>query len=504
MDEALTSKYVVLLLLIVVASFALNAINNDFPLHYHIDEKIKFHNIVKGDSNYKHPLFMLQASRFLNLFLKRSDPLEIAVLARTVSAVFGALITLFTFLFSKMLVGPRRALLVGCAVAVLPILVVHAHYVKEDIILCSFLMSSLFFFFRFSLNRSTSDAVFLGISTGLAYSSKYVGILLLPVFLLAPLVCAFPQKRAFYKKLMLAAGASTIIFLMVNFPIILNFLSFYKGVSFEAGHAIRGHHIVISPLEHYFSFHLLNSLAPGITWCLLAPALVYIVYLLARWRSSKWEEKCLLLFALFFYLVIEISPMKPFPDFMRYAIPIAPVMCYFAFQGVSLLGKAAVSLNSISISAIIFALLSTYPAYQTLNYVYYMNRDTRAELDKWLANKRETAITENYTTDPVDVTYLASLQKKGVSRGTKYLVASSFAYDRYLYGGELKGQRDNIYHRNRFYKKLLRYSSREFRPTYRSYAFSNPTINVIEIRTLLENDVFEGEEINLFFQDKVE
>jgi hypothetical protein len=67
-------------------------------------------------------------------------------------------------------------------------------------------------------------------------------------------------------------------------------------------------------------------------------------------------------------------------------------------------------------------------------------------------------------------------------RGIAFLVASSFQYERFLYGGTLANQDPGIYRLSCAYQKLFNYPYVEFTPAYRSFAFSNPTIRVIDIR----------------------
>ena len=39
-------------------------------------------------------------------------------------------------------------------------------------------------------------------------------------------------------------------------------------------------------------------------------------------KILKWEEKTWLIFMIIFYLAVEITPMKSFPGYMRYVIPV--------------------------------------------------------------------------------------------------------------------------------------------------------------------------------------
>ena len=63
----------------------------------------------------------------------------------------------------------------------------------------------------------------------------------------------------------------------------------------------------------------------------------------------------------------------------------------------------------------------------------------------------------------------------------KYLVTSSFLYERYEYGAKLSSQNPRVYARNNIYKELFLYQYIEIKPAYKSFAFSNPTMRIIDI-----------------------
>jgi hypothetical protein len=63
----------------------------------------------------------------------------------------------------------------------------------------------------------------------------------------------------------------------------------------------------------------------------------------------------------------------------------------------------------------------------------------------------------------------------------KYLVASSFLYERYEYGAQLSDQKQKVYRRHNAYKELFLHPYIEIKPVYKSFAFSNPTIRIIDI-----------------------
>jgi hypothetical protein len=64
----------------------------------------------------------------------------------------------------------------------------------------------------------------------------------------------------------------------------------------------------------------------------------------------------------------------------------------------------------------------------------------------------------------------------------KYLVASSFSYDRYFRGVQMAGQRPEIQKHYLKYKELFSsYEYTEIQPKYKTYLYSNPVIRIVHL-----------------------
>jgi 4-amino-4-deoxy-L-arabinose transferase-like glycosyltransferase len=283
-----------LLVTILAGTLLLNLANNDFPLHYHADEPKKVGLILDGRETFTHPLLLLQVTRLANMVAHRTDPQEIVVLGRGVSAVFGALIVLAVYIMAHALVGPTGSLIIAVGVALTPLVAVHAHYLKEDIYVTPACIAALWFLNRLISRRDWLSTCGLGLLTGLAISAKYIGVLLLIIYLAAPMICHLEDFAGYYRRLILALGPAVLIFLLVNYPLIYDFDGFRRGLAYEVTHVRTGHDLRIKPLPHFFSFHLLNSVIPGITWMLAVPAFVFMGQVLVWWRQTSWHNRLLL------------------------------------------------------------------------------------------------------------------------------------------------------------------------------------------------------------------
>ena len=92
---------------------------------------------------------------------------------------------------------------------------------------------------------------------------------------------------------------------------------------------------------------------------------------------------------------------------------------------------------------------------------------------------------QNYSLSPTYVNSLSELTFKQLrAQNVSWLIVSSFNYDRFLFGLTLKGQDKSTYKRGRFYRILFnkcRYQ--RVIPTYHSFAFSNPEIRLVNIKS---------------------
>jgi len=476
---------IIILMIIIIISLRLNLYNNDFPFNYHADEPKKIEFIKNYSQDFSHPILMLQVVRILNLFFRFSENQDIVILGRITTACFGTLIVLLSYLISRGLMDKNYSLIIALAAATSPILVIHSHYLKEDIIFTCFSLMSILFLINFISHLTKPFTVLLGLSTGLALSSQYKGVLLVPVYLAVPLIISLKKDSliTFYKKILISLIISLLTFLIINYPILFDPSVFKEGVAYEGGHVLKGHYgLKIFPLPHLFSFHLLNSVIPGMTLLLTLFALYYMVYSLIKWKKTIWQEKILLFYVLLFYFSVELPPLKPFPDFMRYVIPIIPVLLYFAYGGVKLIGLYLKSMKAGFLVVLLLAATLFIPLYESIQLVYHLNKDTRALAEKWINKTSQKAKYEKYASTQHDVISLTDLNiREEQNNNVTYLVASSFMYDRFVFGGKLENQDKEVYERQKKYEMLFSYPFIEIRPAYKTFAFSNPTIRIIDI-----------------------
>lgn len=485
----LKTHYWVLWAILTLSCF-LNFYNLDFPGQFHGDEPKKVGFILDGNQDFRHPVLMLQTARVLNSVFGFENSERLFLLCRSVSAFFGVLIVWFTYLLAREILDTKYVLFAAFAVSVSPIMVVHAHYFKEDMIFTAFSLLSLICVIKFLKKPTVGANILWGLATGLAFSAQYKAVLLGALYLLIPFFWPKVDKRWFFKSIGIAFWGAFVVFVVVNFPIFLHPEKFFEGVNHEAGHLIRGHRLKIHAIPHGFSFHLLHSIVPGISLGLTLLALGGLAHTAWKWRETSGAEKLFFLYVTIFYFANEIIPLKPFPDFMRYMIPVVPLLVIFSCRAIpyieSWLQAAFRMRTTRRLSLPLMTLFILWPLYDSIVLDYHLTRDTRFKSQEWVESSGEKVLYGRYTNTfklNGDFRTILDVDIAGAKKsGVEFLLVSSFVYDRYLKGGKLQGQNQRVYELYEKYNRLFSQPYMEIKPEHKSFAFSNPVIRIVDIR----------------------
>jgi hypothetical protein len=483
-----------ILAVICIFSLALYTINNDFPLYFHADELKKLDFVLQGTQDFKHPILLLQLARIANLFFNEVDQNNLIIICRMVSAAGAVCITIAGFLISRQLFSRKFSWLSTVLIAISPTIVVHAHYFKEDMVFTAAAMFALFFYIQYLQHRSRKYFVGLCLATGCALAAQYKAVLLVPLLLIYPMLDNRIDRRVIYTRLLLGIAVALVFALLVNFPAVLNPEQLLWGISKETDHLSYGHTLRVYPLPHYFSFHLYNSLLPGLTAPVLILALLGFVTSVARWRHISTAYRVLIIYVLIYYFAHELTPMKPAPGFVRYMIPISPVLIIFCVTALSWLSgfiSRLIPLSTAHIATLtLLVIIVAVPLYKSIRLVTNFNHnDTRVEAFRWLSERKEDGevyfgkqtLIPNKVSGRIYALGESELQDLR-SAGFRYVVASSFGYDVYYRGATLEGQIPKVYRAKDRIDEIFRtYPYHEIQPHYTSFAYSNPVVRIIDI-----------------------
>ena len=475
------------LAILLLASLFLYLHNNDFPLGYHPDEVKKVAFIQSGSQDFYHPILLLQSVRSLNAFLHFNDPQQIAEVGRLVSALAGVAITATSFFIAKRLMPPAWALLAATMTASCPLIAIHAHYLKEDLLFTSFALLSLLQLLRTLDTPKFSQFSLLGLLCGLSAATKYVGILLLLLSIIATFILPKELRRKAIFGSILSVIIAAATFIAINYPLLFDPNLFANGVGYELNHAIKGHDylapIPITPFDFWFGFHFLYSIIPGIGYAAAIMGAFYTLSVFIAWNRSSNDEKIIALYIIIFYFIPELSPLKPFPDFMRYMIPAAPPLILFSCQACRSLFNNKKIVPALILTSFFIA-LACYHAWYTISLVNGISSDTRDLSTVWMQEHQGEFLAERYTGKEQSDrkrTLADTDLERAREQGIKYLILSSFISDRFNFAKKLPHHAPAIDNILNDYNNLLSFPHLVITPNSPSYAFINPTITIIDI-----------------------
>lgn len=477
------------LLLVLFLSAFLNTHNINFSRFYHADEPKKIRFVLSDQQDFRHPILMIQTGRLLNQAFGLTDPDKVIILCRMVSAFCGVLLVMLTYFLGRRSLGKNYALLAALALAVSPTFVIHAHYFKEDLIFTACAYLSLLGFLNFLKERTVGSTFILGIATGLALSAQYKGVLLILLFFIFPKNIPDMARQGYYRSLRKSLAVMGVTFLLVNYPLVLNLGTFFTGFITEIGRAIGGHTLYVYPFHHWFGFHLVNSLIPGMSLAATLLALGGLAVTIRQWKSADVVDKLLLTYALIFYFFHEISPMKPYPDYMRYMTPIVPALAFFAAKAIQQIDQriregSTMKWLARGLPLVLAGVLIITPGHAAWTLTSNLINDTRSKAREWVDSSDEKvwferyALGEGMTKRHLTEVDILEAKKSGVA----YLIASSFNYERFFIGAQWSLQQPKVYEMHKKYVRLFSYPYIEIKPAYKSFAFSNPVIRIIDIR----------------------
>lgn len=142
---------------------------------------------------------------------------------RIMSAIFGTALIPLVYLTAKELGGKTVGLLTVLIISFDGMLLVYSRLGLLDILLSFFIILSFYFFLKFANSPKLSFLLFAGITLGLCASIKYIGWLLVLVFIAIALVKKIPFKKYYslYYLIFLIVLPSAIYlsFFLFNFPL---------------------------------------------------------------------------------------------------------------------------------------------------------------------------------------------------------------------------------------------------------------------------------------------
>jgi hypothetical protein len=465
--------------LAVVAAIAYDAIP-DLPLAPQSDEPKKADFVLAGGQDFLQPLLLVQTVRLANLIARYTDQLALVELGRTVAAMFGGLTVLATIVLARRVVGRPLALAAGLLAAVTPLVAFHAQLLKEDIFVAPWLLFALAALDRLRENAETRRGLAFGLLVGLATSAKYIGIVLLPLACVVPLIAPIADVRRYYAALTWSAGTAVVVFALINAPAFLTPEIFVHGLNTEIAHALSNHIIVWHGWYSYFLFHWTTSLWPGLGPALAAAGVAGALLVAASWRSSPPAIRLVLVFAVLWYFMHELSPMKPFMAIERHMTVMGGLFAVLAVNLVERLCQRAPGAWRAALATCAIGVMAVPPAVSTLAIARSAPHDTRAMVERVRAALDGRDAVDWYATFP-GYGHYPPLSK--IDGATDYVVLVQETADRFAQSSSFARQSDRTRAYARAYGELLARPAILVESTAGSFSYRNVPLRIVALRS---------------------
>lgn len=299
--------------------------HNQFPDAFYPDQLAKGQQLAYGRYNFFHPTLLLTVTEAATAALYPAESQDYWMMGRHVSALFGVMVVWLGFATLCRWRGTAAGLLGGVLLACCPILVIHAHFFKEDAALAFGLFAVVWAATIDAQRRSLPSAALLGIAVALASSGKYLGFTTLPLAILLLGVHRRKDLPRLWPAVGLMLSVAAVGFALFNHPIWLSSGSWKAGVTYELTHVTTHHQGLVPRFPLWLPVvYLWAQAGPFVLGLALATPLAGSPQ--ARWSRARWLV--LIVAVLLFLLVTASAIQKP-----RYLLPVTLLATLMAVDG---------------------------------------------------------------------------------------------------------------------------------------------------------------------------
>lgn len=447
----------------------------DYPLGVAWDELVKLRGVGTGRYAYYHPLFMIDLGQAAALVAQPPDTSSLAHLLRMLGAVAGGVLVFATFCLARLVLPVLPSLAAAAVTAATPLFSVHARIFKEDIFVAAFLVLALAALTRLLQEPAPHRAVLLGLLAGLAAGSKYIGVLILLFSVAAILLVHTPGPERRLPRAATVTGVSIATFLLIMLPAIRRLERWRQGVNFELVHSVQGHDPPLPLSLTWGMFHLRESLWPGLGVPLFALGLIGLAAPLVADRERRMPLFLIASFTLLWYVVHEASPLKPFPDFSRYMLPLVPLL---VILGASFIYELFSRFDRRGAIAVIVLLLAAVPALSMSLRINAPDIDPRTIVPSIVAASGARVIFDRYSDFQTDRPILGLILRP-TEDAADILVTANLVYDRYDFAVPREGSR--LAARVAYYRDLSLRAHLDVSNGRPTSAYFNPVVRIVAL-----------------------
>jgi hypothetical protein len=314
-----------------------------------------------------------------------ANPTDVFIVARVVAALLGTLSVWLTYLAGKRLFSRAVGLLAAAifGLAFLPIF--YSHLALNDVPTLAPVALSLYGVAGVMRLGRTRDYLVAGLGIGLAAATKYTGGVTV-LCLLAAAVCdaAGGGRGPAIRRLAIALLAALAAFVVANPYAVLDFTSFWNGVSSQASLAAGSDPVKLGTTEGSGITYYLWAFTWGLGWGPALAAIAGAVLLIARRRLAM---ALVLLPAPVAFIIFMGDQQRYFGRWLMPIFPIAAILGgYFAVE----LGRRLIRARRVP-APVVWGVLTVVLLSQSVASVLHgdavLSRpDTRNVTRAWLVN----------------------------------------------------------------------------------------------------------------------
>ncbi len=325
---------------------------------------------------------------FTNLY--HSDPATFYIPNRIVIVLFALLSIYMVYKIAREIKNPETGLLAASLLALLPVHVMHSHFVTTDVPCVAFVLLSFFYSLRIIDSNETKNYILAAVFGGMAASIKYNGGMVVFCMIMAHWIRAWNEEQVSLKqrikriltytlssKLILNCFLSVFIFILTSPYVVLDFNSFLNDFLFQLSVQRRGHGLIFVGIENKIFYEIFVVFKNWGGWPFLILMFSGLLYSLKRVNAK--------IFLFLFWIVIYCLALFSSNDlFIRYTILLIPFLIILAAKAVY---EGMYERRTTAVKAIFIALFSIAILYMTV-FSFLISKsmsgqDARIQAKKW-------------------------------------------------------------------------------------------------------------------------
>jgi hypothetical protein len=245
-------------------------------------------------------------------------------------------------------------------------------------------------------------------------------------------------------------------------------------------HALSDHIVVWHGWYSHFLFHWTTSLWPG-----LGPTLVLAGFggasaVAIDWRSSPPAIRLVLVFAVLWYIMHELSPMKPFMAIERHMTVMGGLVAVLAVGLVARVCNRASGAWRPALAASAVIVLAAPPAFTTIAIARSTPHDTRSMIERLRAALDGRDAVDWYASFPAHGHYPPLTTVDGA---TEYVVLVEETANRFVRAGTFPRQSERVRAYARAYGELLAQPAILVESTVGAFSYRNVPLRIVALRS---------------------